>query len=47
MADLACAVADGAEAISDFRVMADQAELFGLVARSLAAPASGPPDSPP
>ena len=32
MADLACAIADGAEVISDFRVMADQKELFGLVA---------------
>jgi hypothetical protein len=32
LADLACAIADGAEVISDFRVMGDQAELFGLVA---------------
>jgi hypothetical protein len=32
LADLACAVADGAEVISDFRVMSDQRELFGLVA---------------
>jgi hypothetical protein len=32
MADLACAIADGAEVISDFRVMGDQDELFGLVA---------------
>jgi Transposase DDE domain group 1 len=32
LADLACAVADGAEVISDFRVMTDQQELFGLVA---------------
>jgi len=32
MADLACAIADGAEVISDFRVMGDQQELFGLVA---------------
>jgi Transposase DDE domain group 1 len=32
LADLACAVADGAEVISDFRVMTDQAEVFGLVA---------------
>jgi Transposase DDE domain group 1 len=31
-ADLACAIADGSEAISDFRVMTDQKELFGLVA---------------
>jgi hypothetical protein len=32
LADLACAIADGAEVISDFRVMADQRELFGQVA---------------
>jgi len=32
LTDLACAIADGAEVISDFRVMADQDELFGLVA---------------
>ena len=32
MADLACAIANGAEVISDFRVMGDQEELFGLVA---------------
>ena len=32
VADLACAIADGAEVISDFRVMGDQQELFGLVA---------------
>ena len=32
LADLACAIADGAEVISDFRVMADQGGLFGLVA---------------
>ena len=32
LADLACAIADGAEVISDFRVMGDQQELFGLVA---------------
>src|ERR1700676_3893609 len=31
-ADLACAVADGARVISDFRVMGDQRELFGPVA---------------
>jgi Transposase DDE domain group 1 len=30
--DLACAIADGGEAISDFRVIGDQGELFGLVA---------------
>ena len=29
-ADLACAIADGSEVISDFRVLADQKELFGL-----------------
>jgi hypothetical protein len=32
LADLACAIADGAEVISDFRVMCDQEDLFGLVA---------------
>jgi hypothetical protein len=32
LADLACAIADGARVISDFRVMGDQRELFGLVA---------------
>jgi len=32
LTDLACAVADGARVISDFRVMSDQRELFGLVA---------------
>ena len=32
IADLACAIADGARVISDFRVMRDQRELFGLVA---------------
>ena len=32
LADLACAIADGAEVISDFRVMGDQGELFGPVA---------------
>src|SRR5690349_19325057 len=32
LADLACAIADGARVISDFRVMGDQSELFGLVA---------------
>jgi hypothetical protein len=32
MADLACAIADGAEVFSDFRVMGDQKELFGPVA---------------
>jgi hypothetical protein len=32
LADLACAIADGAEVISDFRVMADQQELFGRAA---------------
>jgi len=30
--DLACAIADGARVISDFRVMGDQRELFGQVA---------------
>ena len=32
LADLACAIAGGAEVISDFRVMGDQEDLFGLVA---------------
>jgi Transposase DDE domain group 1 len=32
LADLACAIADGAEVISDFRVMGDQEDLFGRVA---------------
>ena len=32
LADLACAIADGAEVISDFRVIGDQGELFGPVA---------------
>jgi hypothetical protein len=32
LADLACAIADGGEAISDFRVIGDQHELFGPVA---------------
>jgi hypothetical protein len=31
-ADLACAIADGSEVISDFRVLAGQKELFGPVA---------------
>jgi Transposase DDE domain group 1 len=32
LADLACAIADGGEVISDFRVMGDQEGLFGVVA---------------
>jgi hypothetical protein len=32
LSDLACAIADGARVISDFRVMGDQRELFGQVA---------------
>jgi len=32
LADLACAIADGAQVISDFRVIGDQGQLFGLVA---------------
>lgn len=32
LADLACAIADGPEVISDFRVMGGQKELFGPVA---------------
>ena len=43
LADLACAIADGAEVISDFRVMGDQEELFGLVA---SVPGSGPRSPP-
>jgi len=31
-ADLACAIADDSEVISDFQVLTDQKELFGLVA---------------
>jgi hypothetical protein len=31
IADLACAIADGAEVIGDFRVVGDQDELFGPV----------------
>ena len=50
-ADLACAIADGAEVISDFRVLADQRELSGLVAsvptawRTLSEIAAGGPRS--
>ena len=32
LADIACAIADGARAVSDFRVLADQEEAFGQVA---------------
>jgi hypothetical protein len=32
LADLACAIADGAEGISDFRVIGDQEDLLGPVA---------------
>ncbi len=32
LADISCAVADGARAIGDFRVLADQEEAFGQVA---------------
>ena len=32
LADIACVIADGARVISDFRVLCDQRELFGLVA---------------
>ncbi len=32
LSDLACAIADGARVISDFRVMGDQREVFGPVA---------------
>ncbi|MGI8450954.1 MAG: hypothetical protein ACR2MP_27990 [Streptosporangiaceae bacterium] len=33
IAGLACVIADGGEVISDFRVLADQREVHGLVAR--------------
>jgi hypothetical protein len=48
-ADLACVIADGGEVISDFRVLADQREVHGLVAsvptawRTLSEIASGGP----
>ena len=32
LADLACAIADGGEGVSDFRVVGDQSDLFGPVA---------------
>ena len=32
LADLVCAIADGAEGISDFRVIGDQEDLPGLAA---------------
>ena len=32
LADISCAIADGARAVSDFRVLADQEEAFGQVA---------------
>ena len=32
LSDLACSIADGARVISDFRVMSDQRDVFGLVA---------------
>jgi hypothetical protein len=32
LADLACVIADGGEAVSDFRVIGDQGQLFGPVA---------------
>jgi Transposase DDE domain group 1 len=32
LADVSCAIADGARGFSDFRVLADQSELFGQVA---------------
>jgi Transposase DDE domain group 1 len=51
MADLACAIADGSKVIGDFRVLADQKELFGLVAsvpttwRTLSEVAAGGPET--
>jgi hypothetical protein len=32
LADLGCTITDGGKAISDFRVIGDQGDLFGLVA---------------
>lgn len=51
LADLGCAIADGSEVISDFRVLADQKELFGQVAsvpttwRTLSEIATGGPET--
>jgi Transposase DDE domain group 1 len=51
IADLACAIADGSKVISDFRVLADQKELFGQVAsvpttwRTLSEVATGGPET--
>jgi Transposase DDE domain group 1 len=51
LADLACAIADGSKVISDFRVLADQRELFGQVAsvpttwRTLSEIAEGGPEA--
>jgi DDE family transposase len=51
LADLACAIAEGREVISDFRVLADQKELFGQVAsvpttwRTLSEIATGGPET--
>jgi len=51
LADLGCAIADGGEVISDFRVLADQKELFGQVAsvpttwRTLSEIATGGPET--
>ena len=51
LADLACAIADGSEVISGFRVLADQKELCGQVAsvpttwRTLSEIATGGPET--
>ncbi len=51
LVDLGCVIADGGEVISDFRVLADQKELFGLVAsvpttwRTLSEIATGGPET--
>jgi hypothetical protein len=50
MADLACAIADGSKVISDFQVLADQKELFGLASvpttwRTLSEIAEGGPEA--
>lgn len=46
MADLACAIANGAEAISDLPMMGDQEDLFDLVASVPTAVCTDKPSSP-
>ena len=41
LADISCVIADGARAISDFRVLADQKEAFGQVAGADGVPDAG------